>query len=133
MREVTIKVFSFDELKGEAKIEASYYIYDQLIDIERSFANLSLDIMNEEIDDDGLYKIPDEIPDIDSYSWGFVESLRDEIEKSKIIEGSLLKKLYEKYVKDEFDAYYPSDEDLEYYAKDNNLEFYSNGEAYKEN
>ena len=133
MREVTIKIFSFYELKGKAKTKASYYIYDQLIDIERFFANLSLDIMNEEIDDEGLYTIPDEIPDIDSYSWGFVKRLRDEIEENKIIEGSLLKKLYEKYVTYEFDNYHPSDDDLEYYAKDNNLEFYSNGEVYKEN
>lgn len=132
MRKVTIEVFSFDELKGESKINASYYIYDKLIDIERDFANLSLDIMNEKIDDDGLYNIPDEIPDIDVYSSSFVEKLRDEIDESKLIKGSLLKKLYEKYLKNEFEVYHPSDEDLEYYAKDNNLEFYSNGEVYKE-
>lgn len=131
MREVTIKVFSFDELEDKARDEARYYLLNRTYDIEEAFARESLSDMIKYIIDDYIYQVPKGIPDIDCFSLKFSGIL--ESKGIKIIKGKDLVDLYTEYLQSCLENFDPAEEYLSEYAREANIEFFSNGEVYKEN
>lgn len=85
MREVTIKVFSYDELKGKAKEVARDYLCNRLYGIEETFARLSLRDMIERVIEESIYQVPKGIPDNDIFSYEFTKIL--ESKGVKVIKG----------------------------------------------